>query len=599
MKKIFALAIAVLMIVASMSVAMAEPTVGNKLTYTGSDATTNGNIAIKNATKDVTYTLYKIFDATYAATDSTKVAYTASTAVKNVLTNSDYFTFVATADSNKWTVTRTMKEDPVTETKKTDAELITYLKGINTSNFTNMGAIKSNVDGKIEWDKIPYGYYIIVPDNPTENAVVTIDTNNPTVEVVDKNQTVTFEKYITDDAGTAKIYVNEAGLAEDVPFKIEVNGINYDGEDKVFKYRITDTLENGWTLKNAPVVKVGDTTINVLGDTPANGAGYTLTYYKADGTTPTTTLSEAQKFVIDVRWTQDGTKDTEHLYGSNEKITVTYTADLDATKIDAVDVGGTTAMQDGNRNTAKTEYFKGNDSPDSTTPSGQLGEQKTETFTTELTILKKDQDGNALEGAEFTLTGPTGTVVVTTKRDFTACESTDADAKYWKLKDGTYTTDDPNTTGMDQTKYESTTQMYKETKTTQIQGAGQTSTDIKMTVGKDGKVTFTGLRDGAYTLKETKVPDGYNGIEPINFTITCTITKSQSEDKWTVAYTTNNQAIQVETNNKLKISITNNKGVELPSTGGIGTTIFYVAGSILVLAAAILLITKRRMSSND
>ena len=40
-------------------------------------------------------------------------------------------------------------------------------------------------------------------------------------------------------------------------------------------------------------------------------------------------------------------------------------------------------------------------------------------------------------------------------------------------------------------------------------------------------------------------------------------------------------------------------GPTLPSTGGIGTTIFYVAGSILVLAAAILLITKRRMGAND
>ena len=45
--------------------------------------------------------------------------------------------------------------------------------------------------------------------------------------------------------------------------------------------------------------------------------------------------------------------------------------------------------------------------------------------------------------------------------------------------------------------------------------------------------------------------------------------------------------------------IINTQGVELPSTGGIGTTIFYIAGSLMVLAAAILLITKRRMGSND
>ena len=54
-----------------------------------------------------------------------------------------------------------------------------------------------------------------------------------------------------------------------------------------------------------------------------------------------------------------------------------------------------------------------------------------------------------------------------------------------------------------------------------------------------------------------------------------------------------------ETNGTFKITIDNKKGVELPSTGGIGTTIFYVAGSILVLAAAILLVTKRRMSAED
>lgn len=45
------------------------------------------------------------------------------------------------------------------------------------------------------------------------------------------------------------------------------------------------------------------------------------------------------------------------------------------------------------------------------------------------------------------------------------------------------------------------------------------------------------------------------------------------------------------------VTIANNKGSNLPSTGGMGTTIFYVVGSILVLGAAILLITKKRMSA--
>ena len=46
-------------------------------------------------------------------------------------------------------------------------------------------------------------------------------------------------------------------------------------------------------------------------------------------------------------------------------------------------------------------------------------------------------------------------------------------------------------------------------------------------------------------------------------------------------------------------TVINNSGAQLPSTGGIGITISYIAGSILVQAAAILLITKRRMGAND
>ena len=46
------------------------------------------------------------------------------------------------------------------------------------------------------------------------------------------------------------------------------------------------------------------------------------------------------------------------------------------------------------------------------------------------------------------------------------------------------------------------------------------------------------------------------------------------------------------------VNVTNNAGAILPSTGGIGTTIFYVLGSILVIGAAVLLITKKRMGNN-
>jgi len=48
-----------------------------------------------------------------------------------------------------------------------------------------------------------------------------------------------------------------------------------------------------------------------------------------------------------------------------------------------------------------------------------------------------------------------------------------------------------------------------------------------------------------------------------------------------------------------ELQVENNAGTQLPSTGGIGTTLFYIGGGILVLAAIILLVTKKRMSAND
>ena len=75
-------------------------------------------------------------------------------------------------------------------------------------------------------------------------------------------------------------------------------------------------------------------------------------------------------------------------------------------------------------------------------------------------------------------------------------------------------------------------------------------------------------------------------------------------DGATSTYTIENMsdtAATVETtvdNSSMTFPIVNTKGTELPSTGGIGTTIFYVIGAILVLGAGILLVTRRRMNAN-
>lgn len=115
----------------------------------------------------------------------------------------------------------------------------------------------------------------------------------------------------------------------------------------------------------------------------------------------------------------------------------------------------------------------------------------------------------------------------------------------------------------------------------------------------DEMTTFEwkGLDDGDYKISETTTPAGYNTIADIEFTITAehevlsdnpTLTSLSGGDKFTG---------KVETG-ALSADIENNKGSTLPETGGMGTTIFYVLGSVLVIGATVLLITKKRMGAS-
>ena len=159
-------------------------------------------------------------------------------------------------------------------------------------------------------------------------------------------------------------------------------------------------------------------------------------------------------------------------------------------------------------------------------------------FTYQVVVNKVDQDKKPLKGAEFTL--------------------------YKKLKDGT------------------------EKEIQAIKAAEGTS------------FTFKGLDDGDYVLKETKTPDGYNTINDIKFTVTADhdiISDSPALNKINgdkvsgqIKFTPNVDEGSLDT------IVENKKGSVLPETGGAGRVMIYVLGSILVLGAGIVLVSKKRVS---
>ena len=109
-----------------------------------------------------------------------------------------------------------------------------------------------------------------------------------------------------------------------------------------------------------------------------------------------------------------------------------------------------------------------------------------------------------------------------------------------------------------------------------------------------GNITIKGLDDAVdYYLYETKAPAGYNRLtEPVKFKINATY--DETGDSCTAVSTKVGDKAAVT---GLKVSVENNAGTTLPSTGGMGTTVFYVVGGGLMAVAVVLLVTKKRMEN--
>ncbi len=460
---------------------------------------------------------------------------------------------------------------------KADGELgnaaYAYVKGGNeVATVTGTGSAVTTT--------LAEGYYVVTDEYTTTGsdslsrylvAVAGPTTMDP------KTETPSIDKKIVDTDKNAAMDDNSktdtAAIGDTIEYEITGSVPNYDGYTYYY-YVVDDTLSKGLTLDaDSFAVKVGDTTLTKGSDY------YVYTTNNADGTT-------------NFRLAFENIKN----YTVDAAISIKYNATVNEDAVIGTDPNTNTAKLIYSNNPSQSdrgdkEGVPGE--PGGNVPTGETPDYITKTYVTQIKLTKVDQDGNALNGAEFTLTGTNLTKVkFTTATNFTEA----ADGSYYKLKSGAYTETAPTDATADL--YESTTTKYTKTTSTNVVEASGSGADanVKAFVGDDGILYFTGLDKGTYTLTETTTPTGFNTIDPINFEIKGTIDGATATVGGNITWSSDNQNLTWnEASQTFEITITNIAGKLLPSTGGIGTTIFYVAGTILVLGAAVLLITKKRM----
>ena len=508
MKKIFALLIAMIMVLGMSTMVFAQD-IG------GTQADGKGQIKISNAAKGETYTIYKLFDATLG--ENGEVAYKGSipselaTYFEETSTGSGYVKATAAA------VTATNMSDGLKAALKTWANAQSANAGTAVSDGTTLN-----------FNNLDYGYYVVTTTQGEQ--LVSVDTTMPTVSIIDKNTTTPTAGKKVDGQDTAT-----ASIGDTVTFTATFDTTNYIGEEQVKSYTISDTLP--------PFLgSVAITEVKIV-----QSADDKTTYPDVDLSSTYTNFTNKQ---IIIPWVDNN---NSSLYKNGSVINITYTAVVTST----VNINGANT----NKVTLTPNKDKEGKDPFKTPYSD------TAVVNTYGAALKKvDDQGNPLKGAEFTVAGLVVEAV----------------------------TGEPGVYRVVSYNPESTTP------------------SAVMTVNDDGKLYIIGLAsDVTLKVTESKAPDGYNKLTKTTDLTAQVLTKTIYETSGTRYYDADgNLYAQEETGTTATtvtknytdldasaVSIVNEKGVELPSTGGIGTTIFYIIGAILVIGAGVVLVTRRRMNA--
>lgn len=497
--------------------------------------------------------------------------------------------------------------------KYKEAAALDQLAKIIAEHITGDGTVLTKEDGNdYASASVAPGYYMIqdtVAENGNQHSIskYIVEVVGPT-DLVQKSKETTVEKKIqkiteikdnvTGEVTTNKdgVDLDEAGIGEPKEFTLTATLPEDYALYKSFYLNFRDTMQHMEFIEvDSVVVMRGDREIAAIDatDSEKDATNKYFVSYSHDETEDTGSLSVLIKNLKRV------SSDIQ----AGDKVIVTYQAKLTPQAVIAGDTNINKVVLDYSNNPNSNWDPEEPNPPYGTTP-----EDEVELVTTELVIQKTDGEGKNLAGAGFTLTGDVNDIRITTTARFTR---DDVNGIYYELTDGTYTTTSPDTTNIDTDKYVMATDgTYPKYKLKYVQDTEEVKSNTETTkviawVDERGQLVFSGLGAGNYTLTESTTPVGYNTIEPINFTIKYiprdTPTEELEEGQSVGFYVSeSNYPITLGTEkNNLMTTVVNNSGAVLPSTGGIGTTIFYVLGSILLIGAGVLLVTKRKMAGRQ
>ena len=532
MKKVFAAAAAIATVFGLAATTVATANAADGATLTVSTADAKFVGKTVNA--------YKMFSATVGGEGANKaVSYTLTDTWKPFFMDSTASGLNGATDANvndkaNEYVSELAGDNLVAFATKASNWAQTQAKNITADKTATVSAGATNGNYTATFTGLDYGYYVVAVPGAT-----LANTSGQYATLVSVDST--------------NVNANIKGSLPTVDKKVQVNGNGADTADA----KIGDTLT--FTLTSTiPDMSAYDTYTFNFKDTLSKGLTYgDITSVTVEGVdaplvkdtdyTVTTTPAAAGNTLLTVGMTDFKNKQQTN---AGKKITVTYTATLNENAV----VGGA-----GNVNSATIQYS--NDP--SSTGTGESEPDKVRVFTYGFTVDKYTGDNyndaaTRLAGAEFTLTAKGDTSAI----------------KFVQVNAGSATED----------------AVYRVAK------AGETAgTTTTITTPANGKVVFQGLKNGEYTLTETKAPAGYNklasaigvkvdgqnnGTDTTNATVTITYNNDNGND---YNQTASNGVIPVQ----------NKSGAILPGTGGMGTIAFTVIG-VLVIALGVAWTLKRK-----